>query len=227
MDLETKGLKYFDVITGLFVAILIISNIASAKVASLGPFNYDAGTILFPVSYIFGDVLTEVYGYRKSRRVIWLGFACLVLMAITFAIVQYLPPARDWQNQAAYETILGFVPRLVLASIAGYWAGEFTNSFVLAKMKIWTKGRYLWTRTIGSTIAGEALDSLVFGLCAFYGTMPLPAVINLMATIYVFKVLIEVVATPLTYAVIGYLKITENSDTYDIGTNFNPFRINA
>ncbi len=222
---EKNNFKYYDIITGLFVSVLIISNIASAKVARIGVFNFDGGTILFPISYIFGDILTEVYGYAKSRRIIWTGFFCLILMALTLAAVQYLPAAKDWANQSAYETILGFVPRLVLASITAYWLGEFTNSFVLAKMKVWTGGKHLWTRTIGSTIFGEAVDTLVFSLIAFYGTMPFSAVANLMGTIYVFKVLFEVVATPLTYKVVSFLKREEGMDVYDKNTNFNPFNL--
>lgn len=223
MSEENNHFKYYDIITGLFVSVLIISNIASAKVARIGIFNFDGGTILFPISYIFGDILTEVYGYTKSRRIIWTGFFCLILMALTLAAVQYLPAAKDWTNQQAYETILGFMPRLVIASITAYWLGEFTNSFVLAKMKIWTGGKHLWARTIGSTIFGEGVDSLVFGLIAFYGTMPFFAVANLMGTIYVFKVLFEAFATPLTYKIVSFLKREESTDVYDKNTNFNPF----
>jgi uncharacterized integral membrane protein (TIGR00697 family) len=221
--MQEQNFKYYDIIAGLFVAVLIISNIASAKVASVAGFNFDGGTILFPISYIFGDILTEVYGYKKSRRIIWLGFACLVMMALTLAVVQYLPAAKDWPNQGAYEAVLGFVPRLVLASLIAYWAGEFTNSYVLAKMKIRTSGRHLWSRTIGSTVVGEGVDSLVFSLVAFYGTMPLPALLNLMGTIYVFKVLFEALATPITYKVINFLKRREGVDVYDRDTKFNPF----
>jgi uncharacterized integral membrane protein (TIGR00697 family) len=221
--MQEQNFKYYDIIAGLFVAVLIISIIASAKVASVAGFNFDGGTILFPISYIFGDILTEVYGYKKSRRIIWLGFACLVMMALTLAAVQYLPAAKDWPNQGAYEAVLGFVPRLVLASLIAYWAGEFTNSYVLAKMKIRTSGRHLWSRTIGSTVVGEGVDSLVFSLVAFYGTMPLPALLNLMGTIYVFKVLFEALATPITYKVINFLKRREGVDVYDRDTKFNPF----
>lgn len=217
--------KYYDVIGALFVAVLIISNIASAKVASVMGFNFDGGTILFPISYIFGDVLTEVYGYKKSRRIIWIGFLCLGIMALTLAAVQYLPSSTDWPNQGAYEAILGFVPRLVLASMIAYWAGEFSNSYILAKMKIWTAGKKLWTRTIGSTIIGEGVDSIVFSFIAFYGTMPISALLNLIGTIYVFKVLYEILATPLTYKVINFLKRKENEDHYDKDTNFNPFSL--
>ena len=218
-----NNFKYYDIIGALFVAVLIISNIASAKVASVAGFNFDGGTILFPISYIFGDVLTEVYGYKKSRRIIWTGFLCLGVMALTLAAVQYLPSAKDWPNQGAYEAVLGFVPRLVIASMLAYWAGEFSNSYILAKMKVWTKGRQLWSRTIGSTIVGEGVDSLVFSFAAFYGTMPLAALLNLIGTIYVFKVLYEILATPLTYKIINFLKREEQEDYYDKQTDFNPF----
>jgi len=225
MNATPINFKYFDIICAIFVAVLIISNIASSKVARIGPFNFDGGTILFPISYIFDDILTEVYGYAKARRAIWLGFVCLIILAVTLAIVEILPAAKDWSGQAAYSQILGFVPRLVLASMAAYWTGEFLNSYVLAKMKIWTSGKYLWTRTIGSTVAGEAADSFVFSLIAFTGVLPLAGVFNLMVTIYVFKVLFEVVATPLTYKTVNFLKRAESEDYYDRGTDFNPFAI--
>jgi len=225
MKLQTIHHKYFDIISGVFIAVLIISNIASTKVAAIGGFNFDAGTILFPISYIFGDILTEVYGYTKSRRIIWLGFICLALMSATLAIVQILPSSTDWPNQGAYEAILGFVPRLTLASIIAYLAGEFSNSYILAKLKVLTQGKFLWLRTIGSTIAGEAVDSVIFTLVAFYGVLPLDALLNLLGTIYVFKVLIEIAATPLTYKIVSALKRSEQEDAYDRETNFNPFRL--
>lgn len=220
-----KTFKYYDIIGALFVAVLIISNIASAKVASVMGFNFDGGTILFPISYIFGDILTEVYGYKKSRRIIWTGFFCLVVMALTLVTVQYLPSANDWPNQKAYEAVLGFVPRLVIASMLAYLAGEFTNSFILAKMKIWTAGKKLWSRTITSTIIGQGVDSLVFGFAAFYNVLPLTALLNLIGTIYIFKVLYEILATPLTYKAVNFLKKAENQDHYDTDTNFNPFSV--
>lgn len=224
--MEKREFKYLDIITALFVAVLIISNIASSKVAQVWGFNFDGGTVLFPIAYIFDDVLTEVYGYAKARRVIWIGFSALILTALTLAVVQYLPAAPDWGGQAAYEQIAGFVPRLVLASLWAYFAGEFLNSFVLAKMKIWTKGKYLWTRTIGSTIFGEGVDSVIFTLVAFWGVLPFSAMLNLMGTIYVFKVAYEILATPLTYAVVNFLKRKEHEDYYDKNTNFNPFSLN-
>ncbi len=222
---EQNNYKYFDIITAVFTAVLLISNIVSAKIARFGPFDFDAGTVLFPLSYIFGDILTEVYGYKRSRKAIWTGFICLILMAITLAVVQYLPPAKTWPNQAAYEIILGFVPRIVIASIIAYFLGEFTNSYILAKMKIWTKGKMLWSRTIGSTVVGELVDSVIFSLIAFYGTMPLSTLLNIMGTIYVFKVLYEIIITPVTYKVVSALKNAEGMDVYDTNTNFNPFNL--
>ncbi|HBC47794.1 MAG TPA: transporter, partial [candidate division Zixibacteria bacterium] len=167
-----KKYKYYDIILGLFVAVLLISNVASSKILKLGPFTFDGGTILFPVSYIFGDILTEVYGYRNSRRVIWTGFFAALLMSLTFIAVGKLPPASGWENQDAYEKILGLTPRIVIASLVAYFAGEFSNSYTLAKMKILTKGKWLWSRTISSTIIGEGVDTLLFVTIAFYGVLP-------------------------------------------------------
>lgn len=217
--------KYYDVIACLFVAVLIISNIASAKVSHIGPFDFDGGTVLFPIAYIFDDILTEVYGYAKSRKIIWLGFISLAAMAATLAVVQYLPAAPGWTGQQAYEQVIGFVPRIVLASMTAYWLGEFLNSYVLAKMKLWTNGKMLWTRTVGSTIAGEAIDTVTFTSIAFYGVIPLATMFNIMATIYVFKVLYEILATPITYKVISFLKKSENVDYFDKDTNFTPFKL--
>ncbi len=225
--MDQKTYRYFDIILAFFVAVLIISNVASAKISQVWGFNFDGGTVLFPLAYIFGDILTEVYGYKRARRAIWVGFGALVLTGATFAVVQYLPAAPDWTGQAAYEQIIGFVPRIIFASICAYWAGEFLNSFVLAKMKIWSGGKDLWMRTIGSTIAGEGIDSITFSLIAFYGTMPFDALLNLVGTIYVFKVLFEIAATPLTYAVINFLKRAESEDYYDSKTDFNPFAIKS
>ncbi|MDO8740440.1 MAG: queuosine precursor transporter [Candidatus Woesearchaeota archaeon] len=215
--------KYFDIILGLFVAVLLISNIASSKILNLGPFTFDGGTILFPLAYIFGDVLTEVYGYKRSRKVIWTGFFSIILASVIFWIVGILPPANGWENQKAYDAILGIVPRIVLGSLVAYFAGEFSNSYVLAKMKIWTKGRWLWTRTIGSTIVGEGVDTLLFVLIAFLGILPLSLLIAVIISNYVFKVGVEVLFTPVTYKIVKFLKIKENEDYYDRKTNFNPF----
>lgn len=206
-----------------FVAVLLISNVASTKIVDFGPLTFDAGTLLFPLSYIFGDILTEVYGYKQSRKVIWLGFFCALLMSIVFIVVGKLPAAPDWNNQAAYDAILGLTPRIVLASLIAYLAGEFSNSFILAKMKIWMDGKRLWMRTIGSTLVGEGIDSTLFILIAFLGVLPGGLLLTLIISNYIFKTLVEVVLTPVTYKVIGYLKKSEGEDYYDRGTNWNPF----
>ena len=220
-----KPFRHLDLITGLFVAVLLISNVASAKILKLGPFTFDGGTILFPLSYIFGDVLTEVYGYARSRKVIWTGFVAAGVMSAVFWIVGMLPSAEGWENQAAYQAILGTTPRIVLASLLAYLAGEFSNSFTLAKMKIATAGRFLWMRTIGSTLIGEGVDTAIFCTVAFWGTMPNELLVSIVASNYVFKCAFEVLATPVTYRVVGYLKRSENEDYYDRETNFNPFTV--
>ncbi len=224
---ERISLKYYDIILGLFVAVLLISNVASSKVLDLGPFTFDGGTILFPISYIFGDILTEVYGYKRSRRVIWTGFLAAFLMSVVFIIVGKLPSAADWGNQDAYDKILGLTPRIVLASLIAYFAGEFSNSYTLAKLKIMTGGKWLWTRTIGSTIAGEGIDTLLFVMIAFYGVFPPDLLLAILISNYIFKVGFEVLCTPLTYYLVGFLKRSEGLDTYDYTTDFNPFTLKA
>jgi len=232
----TREYKYFDRIMALFVMVLVVSNIASsAKIIDLGfslfdiPLAFDAGTLLFPISYIFGDILTEVYGYRRSRRVIWTGFAALALSALVFWAIQRLPGETTWQEyagDAAYSAILGGMSSggIVLASLAAYWLGEFSNSFVLAKMKVLTNGRWLWTRTIGSTLVGELVDSAVFiAIASLFGIFPWSLFVTLTFTNYLFKTATEAVLTPLTYAVVNLLKRVENEDYYDRETNFNPF----
>lgn len=204
---------------------LLISNIASSKILLLGPFTFDGGTILFPLSYIFGDVLTEVYGYARSRKVIWTGFVAAVLMSLTFFVVGLLPPAAEWTGQEAWNTILGITPRIVLASLLAYLAGEFSNSIVLAKMKVRTSGRFLWARTIGSTLIGEGVDTAIFCLVAFYGILPNDLLVTVVISNYVFKCGVEVALTPVTYGVVGYLKQIEKEDFYDKNTNFNPFKL--
>ncbi len=233
-----KSFRFFDIIMALFVTVLIVSNIASsAKIVDWGanllglPLAFDAGTLLFPVSYIFGDILTEVYGYKRSRRVIWTGFAALALAAATFALVSALPGEAAWQSyagDAAYNAILGGMSTggIVLASLAGYWSGEFLNSFVLAKLKVATAGRWLWLRTIGSTLAGQGVDTLVFMLVAsLAGVFPWELFATLTVTNYIFKVGIEALMTPVTYALVAGLKRAENEDYYDRDTNFNPFAV--
>ena len=233
---SSHGYRYFDLVMALFVTVLIVSNIASsAKIVDWGislfgvPLAFDAGTLLFPVSYIFGDVLTEVYGYRRSRRVIWTGFACLMLTSLVLGIVRVLPGEAAWQGYAgqdAFVKILGGMSSggIVLASLLAYSAGGFSNSFILARMKLLTRGRWLWMRTIGSTIAGEGVDTLVFMLVATVaGVFPWEIFVSLALTNYVFKVGIEALMTPLTYLVVNQLKRSEREDVYDYNTNFNPF----
>jgi len=211
------------VIAAIFVTCLITANTIAVKVISLGPFILPAAIIIFPLSYIFGDILTEVYGYRWARRIIWLGFLCNLIFVIFAWVGQILPPAPFWEGQGAYESILGYTPRLLAASFVGYLVGEFANSFVLAKMKILTQGRWLWSRTIGSTIVGQGLDSLVFIIIAFAGT---PSFMLIMILYHwLAKTVIEAIATPFTYAVVNFLKKKEAIDTYDYQTNFNPFAI--
>jgi hypothetical protein len=221
----TKAFKHLDTITVLFVTVLLISNVASTKIVAFGPLTFDGGTILFPLSYIFGDILTEVYGYARSRKVIWLGFMAALLMSLTFIAVGALPPAADWQYQTAYEQILGLTPRIVLASLIAYFAGEFSNSFILAKLKILTQGKRLWTRTIGSTLIGQLIDTVLFILIAFTGIFPGSLLWTLIVSNYVFKCGVEVLFTPATYWITGWLKQQEREDYYDVETDFNPFRL--
>jgi uncharacterized integral membrane protein (TIGR00697 family) len=211
------------IITAVFITCLITANIIAVKLISLGPFVLPAAVFVFPLSYIFGDVLTEVYGYRTARRVIWLGFACNLVFVFFAWVGQLLPPAGFWEGQGAYESILGYTPRLLAASFLGYLAGEFANSFVLARMKIRTRGRWLWSRTIGSTIVGEGLDSAIFITLAFIGTPDFAAVMIL--NHWMFKTGVEVVLTPATYAIVNWLKRKEGVDTYDHETRYNPFAV--
>ncbi len=211
------------IITAVFITCLITANIIAVKIISLGPVILPAAIFIFPLSYIFGDVLTEVYGYRQARRVIWLGFICNLIFVIFAWVGQMLPPASFWDGQEAYESILGYTPRLLAASFGGYLVGEFVNSFVLAKMKILTRGRWLWSRTIGSTIVGQGLDTVIFITIAFIGT---PSFVPIMILYHwLAKIIIEALATPFTYTVVNFLKKKEAIDTYDYKTNFNPLLI--
>jgi len=220
---EGREPKYYDLFTGLFVAILIISEITSTKLIHIGSLQTAGAIILFPISYIMSDILTEVYGYARARRVMWIGFASLVLMSLVLIAVEYLPAAPSWHNQQAYDVILGFVPRLTFASIVAYWVGGFANDFTLAKMKILTKGKMLWTRTVGSTVVGQLVDSFLFIGIAFYGIIPTPIVLQIALTQYILKVAYETIATPFTYLVVNQLKRKEGLDVFDTNTNFNPF----
>ncbi len=220
-----KSYKYLGTISVFFVSVLLISNVASTKIVDFGWFTFDGGTLLFPLSYIFGDILTEVYGYKRARGVIWLGFFCALLMSIVFVVVGKLPPAPGWENQASYDAILGLTPRIILASLVAYMCGSFSNSLILAKMKLWMKGKHLWARTIGSTVVGEFVDSTLFILIAFVGILPGSLLLTLIISNYIFKTLVEVVLTPVTYRVVKFLKKNENEDYYDKDTNFNPFAV--
>lgn len=215
----------FVVITSLFVTCLIAGNILIVKQVGIGPFTLPAGIIIFPLSYILGDVLTEVYGYKKARSVIWLGFLCNMVAVAAFWIGGLLPSAPSFQAQEAYQLILGSTPRFLLASFIAYTAGEFSNSYVLAKMKIATKGKWLWTRTIGSTIIGQGIDSVIALSIAFAGVLPSQVLVTMILSHWLAKTVYETAVTPLTYMVVGYFKRKENSDVYDYTTNFNPLHI--
>ncbi len=220
-----KNYKYFLYVAVAFVAVLMVSNTVAVKIVSLGDFTVAGAIFIFPISYIFGDILTEVYGYRASRKIIWCGFGALVFMSLCYWLVGQLPSAPFWQGQAAYDSILGLVPRIVLGSMLGYFAGEFCNSYVLSKMKVWSQGRHLWIRTIGSTIVGEAIDSVIFVMIAFWGIFPPDAIVSVIWSGYILKVAVEVVLTPVTYAVVAWLKRAEGIDTYDRGISYNPFHL--
>jgi len=230
--LAGRSLRYFDFVMAAFVVVLVLSNVIGAgkravvDLPIIGPWPFGAGILFFPISYVIGDVLTEVYGYARARRAIWAGFAALLFMVTMSMIVVALPPDAGWTGQAAYEAVFGQVPRIVFASIIAFWAGEFVNSYVLAKMKIWTKGRHLWTRTIGSTVFGEGVDSLIFYPVAFLGAegWTTDLVLKVLFTQWVLKVSWEVILTPVTYVVVGWLKRREGIDVYDEATDFTPFR---
>jgi uncharacterized integral membrane protein (TIGR00697 family) len=220
-----RPLRYFDFFMAAFVAILLLSNlIGAAKLATLGGFTFGAGILFFPLGYVIGDVLTEVYGYARARRCVWAGFVAMLFMALMSWVVVSLPPAPGWPDQKAYEAVFGGTWRIVLASLVAFWAGEFANSFVLAKMKLLTKGRHLWSRTIGSTIVGQGVDSLFFYPLAFLGIWTTGQVLTVMVTNWALKVGWEAVLTPVTYAAVGFLKRGEGLDIYDEGTDFTPFR---
>src|SRR5688500_11830617 len=231
VPISVKTYKYYDFVMAAFVTVLICSNlIGPAKIVQLGDWPaFGAGVLFFPISYVFGDILTEVYGYARARRVIWAGFAGLAFASLMASVVVALPPAPFWQHQAAYEIAFGSTWRIVGASMIAYFCGEFVNSFVLAKMKIATAGRWLWSRTIGSTIAGEAVDSALFYPLAFYGSGIIPddKLPVVMLAQFIVKVGVEVAFTPLTYRIVGALKRAEGEDYYDRDTRFTPFTLKA
>jgi uncharacterized integral membrane protein (TIGR00697 family) len=219
-----QNFKYYDLLVSAFVAVLLISNLVAPKFIQWGPFLFSGAQLLFPITYIFGDIFTEVYGYAGSRRAIWNGFLASILLTVISTIVVGLPPAPDWKNQAAYEIVLGSMPRIVIASLLAYWAGEFANSFVMARMKVITNGKYLWMRTIGSTMVGQAVDSILVITIIFAGTTSVSTILILIVSGYGGKVLYEALATPVTYAVVNWLKKVEGVDIMDVDTDFNPFK---
>ena len=230
-ELAERRFRYFDFVMAAFVAILLLSNVIGAgKIATIdlpgiGAWPFGAGILFFPLSYVIGDVLTEVYGFARARRCIWAGFVALVFMAFMSWVVVALPPDAGWNGQQAYEAVFGQVPRIVFASIVAFWAGEFVNSLVLAKMKLWTEGKHLWMRTIGSTVAGQGVDSLFFYPLAFFGVLDSATLLKVMLTQWALKVAWEALLTPVTYAVVGWLKRREGFDVYDEKTEFTPFSV--
>jgi queuosine precursor transporter len=216
--------RYLDTLTIVFIAVLLVSNLVGPKICQLGPLTVSGAQLLFPITYICGDVFTEVYGYAASRRAIWLGFFAMGLLSIMGQIAVSLPPAPDWHNQQAFAIVFGLVPKFALASLIAYWAGEFTNSYTLAKLKLLTGGRWLWTRTVGSTVTSQAVDTTLVILIAFWGT-PWRTIGLIIVSSYLTKVVYEVLATPLTYLAVNWLKKVERVDTFDRHENFNPFAI--
>jgi uncharacterized integral membrane protein (TIGR00697 family) len=215
--------KYYDMLVSAFVAVLIVSNIVAPKFIAIGWLRFSGAQLLFPITYIFGDIFTEVYGYAASRRAIWNGFFACALLAVVSMIVVALPPSPDWPHQKAYETVLGFIPRIIVSSLIAYWAGEFANSFVMARMKVMTKGKYLWTRTIGSTVVGQGVDTTLVMVLAFGGIMSNTDIFRAIVSGYTAKVVYEVAMTPVTYLVVNFLKRKEGVDVLDVHTRFNPF----
>lgn len=232
MESTGKQFKYYDVMMAAFVVVLICSNIIGpAKLATIDIFGesyiYGAGVLFFPLSYVFGDVLTEVYGYARARKVIWVGFAGLFFASLMSFVIVKLPPAPGWEGQEAYDLIFGQVPRIVIASLIAFFTGELINAYVMARMKIWTKGKHLWTRTIGSTIVGQGADSLIFYPVAFYGIWDNAVLLTVMFSNFLIKVSWEAVLTPVTYRIVGALKKAEDVEIFDKNTNFSPFKINT
>ncbi|HXV73337.1 MAG TPA: queuosine precursor transporter [Sphingomonadales bacterium] len=223
---KARRYKYYDFAMAAFVGILILSNLIGAgKIGYWLGFEFGAAVLFFPLSYVLGDVLTEVYGYGRARRCVWAGFAAMIFMSFMAYVVVKIPPAEGWLGQEAYESVFGQTPRIVFASMVAFWAGEFANAYVLAKMKIWTKGRFLWTRTIGSTVVGQAADSLLFYPLAFFAVWGNDLLLTVMVTNFALKVGWEAALTPLTYKVVALLKKVEHEDYYDTDTDFTPFSV--
>jgi uncharacterized integral membrane protein (TIGR00697 family) len=226
--MQQRSYRYLDVITVAFITVLLCANVIGAgKVANIGGLSLTVAVLIFPASYLFGDILTEVYGYAHARRVMGLGFGAMLIALVVSTVTVVTPPAAGWPNQAAYETVFGQVPRIAVASVIAFWCGGFINAYVLAKMKVMTEGRALYLRTIASTVLGEAIDTVLFFLVAFFGVWGNDLLMNVMWSEYVVKVGWEVAATPLTYLVVRWLKRAEHEDHFDRGTNFTPFRLKA
>jgi uncharacterized integral membrane protein (TIGR00697 family) len=221
--MDRPRFRYLDSLIQAFVVVLLISNLVAPKITALGPFRISGAQLMFPITYIFGDIFTEVYGYAASRRAIWSGFLASALMAIMGMVTVALPPAPEWHDQEAFAKVFNFVPRLVVASLIAYWCGEFANAFVMAKLKVVTQGRFLWVRTIGSTAVGQLIDSIVVMTIAFAGSIEASAIVRLIFSGYLAKVAYEAAMTPITYLVVNGLKRAEGIDVYDANTDFNPF----
>jgi queuosine precursor transporter len=224
---NVRRYKYLDILTTMFVVILLVSNLVAQKICMIGPLAVSGAVLLFPITYIFGDVFTEVYGFSASRRAIWLGTFGTALLYLMGVLVIALPGAPGWKNQQAFEIVFGFLPRIQTASLIAFWAGDFANSYTLARMKLLTEGKWLWTRTVGSTVVGQAVDTTLVIVLTFGGKYSAGTLANMIVTGYVLKVAYEVLATPLTYAVVGWLKRTEHADAFDRNEDFNPFHING
>lgn len=219
-----KDFRYYETLVHVFVVALLISNLVAAKIVAFGSYRVSGALLLFPITYIFGDIFTEVYGYSASRRAIWVGFFSSMLLTGLGLIIVVMPAAPEWHDQAAYETIFKVAPRMITASLIAFWCGDFVNSYVMAKMKLLTRGRFLWTRTIGSTVAGQAVDTIVVMVLGFAGRTHWALIAKLIYSSYLFKVLYETIATPITYVIVNKLKQVEGVDVYDTATNFNPFK---
>ena len=221
--MNSERYRYYDLLVHTFVVILLISNLVGQKITAVGPFRFSGAMLFFPITYIFGDIFTEVYGYGASRRAIWIGFFASALLAVMGVVTVMLPAASGWDGQPAFAKVFNFVPRIIASSLVAFWCGEFANSYVMAKMKLVTNGRYLWTRTVGSTVAGQAVDTFVVTVLTFGGSISVGLIANLILSGYLAKVLYEIAATPATYWIVNSLKRREGVDVFDKGTDFNPF----